>query len=129
MVENFDEWNECKKRLDHAESVDAHVCREGEVWWCALGVNIGDEEDGKNEAFERPVLIFRIFNKRLAWIVPLTSKYKNGAYYYPFIHDGDGFAAILSQIRIVSTKRLYRRIYCMPSDCFRAIREKIRALI
>jgi len=36
---------------------------EGEVWWTALGVNIGHEIDGKNEFCERPVVILKKIDK------------------------------------------------------------------
>ena len=48
---------------------------------CTLGKNIGDEEDGKTEDFERPPLIFRKFNKNLLFILPLSSKIKENNEY------------------------------------------------
>lgn len=33
--------------------------REGEVWFCALGVNVGFEQDGRGGSFLRPVIISR----------------------------------------------------------------------
>jgi hypothetical protein len=29
--------------------------REKEIWWACLGANIGFEQNGKNENFERPI--------------------------------------------------------------------------
>ena len=60
MEKDFDRWNE-KKKYTHKREFADHV-HEREVWWSALGVNIGVEIDGKHENFERPVLVVRKFN-------------------------------------------------------------------
>ncbi|MFA5871014.1 MAG: hypothetical protein WC842_03995 [Candidatus Paceibacterota bacterium] len=54
---DFDSWNIQKKKINTREKVI--FCNIREIWWCSLGVNIGSEEDGKNELFERPVLILK----------------------------------------------------------------------
>ena len=56
--------------------------REGEIWWVNLGANIGHEEEGKNDNFERPILILKKFNKHLLWAIPLTTQIKEGNLYY-----------------------------------------------
>jgi len=61
MNKDFDKWNKRKKRI-HEGSFDDFV-HAREVWWCAVGVNIGVEADGKHTNFERPVLIIRKFSK------------------------------------------------------------------
>lgn len=39
---------------------------EREIWWCSLGVNIGFEQDGTNDLFERPVLVIKKIQPRRA---------------------------------------------------------------
>jgi len=58
-IKRFDEWIKQKKKLDSHDSTDSLYVKEREVWWISIGVNVGAEIDGKNELFERPVLIFR----------------------------------------------------------------------
>jgi mRNA interferase MazF len=58
------------------------VFQEREVWWCNIGVNIGDEEDGKSEFFSRPVLIIHKFNKKVFWGIPLTAQVKDNPNYH-----------------------------------------------
>ncbi len=58
MQKDFDRWNNQKKVIQQLNN-QGILFSEREVWWCALGENIGDEENGKNELFERPVLIIR----------------------------------------------------------------------
>jgi mRNA-degrading endonuclease toxin of MazEF toxin-antitoxin module len=108
---NFDAWNECQKIIDAKKS--GPPCREGEIWWCSIGINIGSEQDGKNEQFERPALIVLKINKNVVWILPLSSKIKGGKYRASL--ETLSSEVILSQIRTISTKRIIRRI-CRISD-------------
>ncbi len=119
MEKDFDRWNEKKKRIHIADFAD--FVNEREVWWCALGLNVGVEADGKHDNFERPVLVVRKFNKDSVLIVPLTSHPKDNPYYIPFKHEGREFAAIISQMRLISTNRLLRLIYKMDNSVFKTV--------
>ncbi|MBI2097710.1 MAG: type II toxin-antitoxin system PemK/MazF family toxin [Candidatus Vogelbacteria bacterium] len=57
--------------------------------------------------------------------VPLTTKLEDNPYYFTFIHHGIIFAVILSQIRLLSTNRLTRRIRRVDSNIFKKIKDKI----
>lgn len=120
---DFDGWNQKKKALQ-AEDFQRFV-HEREIWWCSIGLNIDDEEDGKNEQFERPVLIIKKFNRHIVLAVPLTTKPKNNKYYFSFEHDEVQFAAIMSQLRLLSTKRLSRRVRRINQNLFNEIKKKI----
>ena len=37
------------------------IFKRGEIWWCSLGFNVGEEIFGKGNKFTRPVLIFKKF--------------------------------------------------------------------
>jgi mRNA interferase MazF len=124
MQKDFDMWNSKKK--DIQQNKFTGFVNEREIWWCSLGLNIGDEEDGKNSGFERPVLVIKKFNRGLVLTIPLTTRIKNNPYYFVFIHDGVEFAAILSQLRLLSTKRFLRRIRKMNSDEFIKLKEGIK---
>src|SRR3989344_2648789 len=116
MQKDFDGWNTIKKEVN--ESIFADYIHEREVWWCSLGINIGFEEDGKNASFERPVLILKKFSKEVVLIVPLSTKVKNHPYHFPHLHYGQEYSALLSQVRVISTKRLLRKIYEMDNSIF-----------
>ena len=92
--------------------------REREIWWIALGANVGFEQDGKHNYFERPVLIFRKFNKDLFWAFPLTTKSKTGKFYFSFPLLGQQRALIFSQLRVLSAKRLRRRVSKVSDTIF-----------
>ena len=103
--------------------------RKKEIWWCALGLNIGFEQDGKNNNFERPVLVLKKFNKDVLWILPLTSSNKTGKYYFQFEYNGNMYSIILSQIRLISSKRLLRKLRMFPDIEFEKIRELVKKLV
>jgi mRNA interferase MazF len=107
---DFDKWNEEKKEINLKEVSYNFFFYEREVWWSSLGVNVGIETDGKNENFERPVLIIKKFNGNMVWVLPLTSKEHKGFYYQKINYDSGVSWAHLSQIRTISTKRLLRKV-------------------
>lgn len=124
----FVEWTKLKLRL-HLSGDEPVYFREKEIWWASLGANIGYEQDGKNDKFERPVLILKKFNKDILWVLPITSKDKTREYYYQFEHDGEKNSVILSQLRLISSKRLLRRVRIFPDKEFGEIREKLKTMI
>ena len=127
MSKDFNRWNKKKKTLNE-EEFNGFV-HEREVWWCALGVNVGVEADGKHENFERPVLILKKFNRDSVLVVPLTSRAKPNPYQWPFSHRGELYAAVISQIRLISTKRLLRRMYRMSGSGFDDIKRLVMLMI
>lgn len=127
MQKDFDKWNNRKKELDNIVFDDYVHTRE--VWWCSLGLNIGFEQDGKHNLFERPVLIIRKFSNDSVLVVPISSKIKQNIFSFNYIHGDNEFSALLSQIRLISTKRLSRKIYRMDTALFNQIHKAVRKLI
>lgn len=127
MPKDFDAWHALKKRI-HQTAFTAFV-HAREVWWCSLGLNIGTEQDGKNDAFERPVLVLRKFNRESVLVAPITSQAKRSIYRVPFTHQGIEYAVIISQIRLISTRRLHRRIFRMPEEMFSAVLAAVQRMI
>jgi mRNA interferase MazF len=126
---DFNKWNERKKMINDSAKEKDFYFKEREIWWCALGVNIGYEQDGKNDNFERPILILKIFNKEVLWMVPLTSKAQDEKYYYKFKYKDGEYSVILSQVRLISSKRLLRKIGSFPGKDFKKVRELITEFI
>ena len=127
MSKDFDLWNKEKKAV-HSRNFLSYV-HEREIWWCQLGLNVGHEEDGKNDQFERPVLVVRKWSKETVVVVPLTTKIKRNGYHFVFKHEEIEFAIILSQIRLVSTKRLTRRVRKMDHATFSMILDSLEQLL
>ena len=127
MTKDFQKWHTLKSEIETVYA--APLFREQEISWCSLGANVGAEEDGKNEFFERPVLIFRKFNREMFWALPMTSKKKEGKFYFSFPLRSEDRTAILSQIRMLSGKRLIRRISKISDKQFILLDDSIRALL
>ncbi|MFH1315835.1 MAG: type II toxin-antitoxin system PemK/MazF family toxin [Candidatus Uhrbacteria bacterium] len=122
---DFVNWTKLKVRIHFSKQKQKYF-KEREIWWASLGMNIGYEQDGKHNRFERPVLILRVFNFEVLWILPLTGKDKTEKHYYQFEYNGKKSSVILSQIRLISSKRLIRKIRTLPEDQFLDIKTLIK---
>lgn len=101
-------WHTNKTELNNLDR--GQYFYEREVWWIAIGNNIGDEQDGKGTDYTRPIIILRKFNHHLFWGIPLTTTGRSGRYYVSFRYKpGLISTAILSQLRAFDTKRLLKR--------------------
>ena len=128
IVKNFDKWNKKKKELSH--SIKNILPSKRQVWWLSIGLNVGAEEDGKNNNFERPILVIKVFNRQCFLGIPITSANKiNKKYYFPVIYNQNKYFLILSQIRLFSTKRLSRKIYKISSVDFLKIKKELKKVI
>ncbi len=128
IIKKFIEWTKLKIRIHIAERVI--YFREGEIWWASLGANIGHEQEGKNQNFERPIVIIRKFNQHVLWAIPLTTKLKDdNPYYHYYEFGGKKYAAVLTQLRLISSKRLLRKLGIFPNVDFKLVKEKIRNLL
>lgn len=110
-MKNFEKWHLVKSKIESLEKKE--LFREREIWWCSLGENIGFEQDGKNEQFERPVLVLKKFSHDVFLGIPMTSTQKEHPFYFSYrINDVRG-SFILSQARVLSVKRLQRKLAVM----------------
>jgi len=107
-IKQFDKWGEYEKNLDKRGAPLRFYARD--IWWCAIGVNIGSEIDGKNDDFERPVLILKRIRKDLILIVPITSTIKDYPYRITCNILNIESQILIEHIRVISTKRLLRKI-------------------
>ena len=122
-------WTKLKCRIEADPSNEVHA-KEREIWWASIGMNLGSEQNGKNERFDRPVLVIRKFTANTMLVVPMTSVDKVGSYYVTVSSDGHTTStAILSQLRTISSKRLIKKQRMLSEPEFEEIRKRIRALI
>ena len=128
MDKNFEEWN-IKKQQTHNEDKQV-LFYEREVWWCVLGTNIGVEIDGKHELFLRPVVILRKFNRDMSLIIPASSKAKLGKYHLTVsCGDGKKFYLRLSQLKAISSKRLFSKMSTIDQSSYKLLLEKVLDMI
>lgn len=132
-MKQFNEWNEVKK------SVDNHINKKvgfknRDIFYMNMGKNIGFEQDGKGKDFVRPVVIFKVFNREIFFAIPLSSQLKKSKFYYNFsFKKRDGALseniALLSQMKIFSSKRLLNKIGTMNIDDFEKMKESFKCLL
>lgn len=128
ITKDFLGWAKLKATLQKSDTLPFFY--EREIWWIAIGHNVGFEQDGKGNKYARPVLVARKFNEFLFWGIPLTSTKKNGVYYYNFRYKSKQTStAILSQLRAFDSKRLLDKDGVMNEEDFGNIQKQLRNII
>lgn len=120
---DFETWNIEKIGIDKRNHHP--YCNEREIWWCSLGINVGVEVDGKNGKFERPSLILKYINKDIVLVIPLTSKQKSDVNHCKITTVNRVSFAKISQIRVISTKRLLRKINTLEIGEFNRVKDML----
>jgi len=123
-VKRFKLWAKLKRKINDQRTIPEGY-KEREIWWMSLGHNIGVEEDGKNENFDRPILIVKGFSKYQLWGVPLSTTTKRGKYYYPIVVNGNVSAVLLSQLRTLDTRRFISKYGMLNQKDFAEIKSKL----
>lgn len=127
MKKDFNGWNEQKKRLDVAGNKLYH---ERQIWWCSLGANVGFEQDGTGKEFERPILILKGMSRTTCYAVPLTTSTKQHPLRIPIGEvEGKQATALMSQMRLIDTKRLVNKIGFLDQKTFERIRKAAREML
>jgi mRNA interferase MazF len=127
MEKDFDKWNKKKKRLD-AHDYNPPLVSEGDLWWCAVGENVGVEASGKSIHFTRPVIVLKKFGRLGFFGIPTTTKKREGSWYVSFMHQGVDETAMLSQARIFSYKRLDKKMGTLDEEDFKNVKEAFTRL-
>jgi mRNA interferase MazF len=115
----FEDWIEVK--IDLNKRVKVPLFNQRDIWWVALGQNIGHEQNGKSKYFSRPVLIVRKLSKNMAICVPLSTKIKVNTVTYNFTFQNDYISANPTQLRVIDTKRFYKRMGTISKPDFESI--------
>lgn len=127
MEKDFNKWNELKQKIDQNQR--QLIFKERDVWWCSVGINVGHEENGKNEFFTRPVLVVRKFNRQLFLGIPLTTKLKDNKFYHKINFKDKEQCAMLSQIKVFESKRMRKRMGELPGNELNLIKKAISDIV
>ena len=68
-MKDFDRWNTGKKKI-HDEGTQK-LFHEREIWWASFGINIGREQDGRGDNFERPIVVLKTLSPDTFMCLPL----------------------------------------------------------
>ena len=128
MKKDFDNWNKKKRRIDNQPGMPFFHTRE--IWWCSLGVNIGFEQDGSGGEYDRPVIILKKMSAQTCFAIPLTTSTND----HPLrpsvgIIEGKEARALLSQMRLIDSKRLIRKIGYLDGEIFKQIRKAAKGML
>ena len=126
MQKDFDKWHKLKVIIENREEI---FCNTGEIWWCSIGTNIGAENSGKNDLFERPVLVAKVYNKQSILVIPITSQPKDDKYHFHLKYNNQSGWLILSHARTISSKRLQRKLHRVSTKKNEEILEALINLI
>lgn len=131
MRKNFDEWNNIKQKLQMR--VPPAYVQDREIWFCKLGANIGSEQDGVGQEFLRAVIVVKRLSKSVCIVVPLTTKCKQDDFHFTFLFKRkkriQRSSAIVSQVKLIDTKRFVYRIGVVTLKDFKEIKEKLIQLL
>ncbi len=122
----FQEWFKLKLTLWTKPS--KVIFKQGEIWWCSLGMNVGEEEYGKGPQFTRPVLIFRKFTNNSFMGLPLTTQEKTGTWYVETELGGIKRKVMLNQARLLDKKRLTSKVGVLDKKQFNEVRVRFLKL-
>lgn len=126
---DFDNWCHQKKQL-HAITPTL-VFKEGEVWWCSVGANVGSEVLGKGPKFTRPVIVLKKLSQEACIVVPVTSQRPKqlGTWYHAMhFNERDQFV-MMHQLRMVSVRRFGSRMVELPEADFTGLKTAIKGLL
>jgi mRNA-degrading endonuclease toxin of MazEF toxin-antitoxin module len=127
-MDEHERWNKVKQSID--KKTGQVFFKEREIWWMTLGQNVGHEENGKNEYFERPVLILKVVSHYLLIGIPITSKNKDQYYKFCIGKNNDIHQyAIWTQLRVLSSKRLIRKECTVGYEYFQQLRAIIKSFL
>lgn len=127
MFKRFSEWIKVKEKLHFSSNVFP-LFKEGEIWWCSVGDNVGTEINGKSKDFTRPVLIFRRFSRESFFALPLTSKNKSGIWFTQILFKQKPQTIVLNQGRTLNARRLHSLMGQIDEKNFSKIKDDFRRL-
>lgn len=128
MHKDFNKWNIKKQFLqdNKSKSVKFHA---RDVWWCSYGVNLGSEQDGVGDNFERLCVVVKKLSPTTCIALPLSTKEKLEMFQVKVIvKEKIGFV-LLDQVRVIDAKRLLRKVGYLDKVEFEIVRTKLKGLL
>ena len=122
IVKKFLSWIGLKEKIEIQVNTPP-LLSEGDLYWCMVGENVGIEVSGKSTLFTRPVVVLKKFG-RLGFLgIPTTTKEREGSWYVTFMHKGQRETAMLSQARVLSYKRLGKKMGTLDQTDLKNVKE------
>lgn len=119
-------WSDYSKELNNRR---IPFFKEKEVWWTAIGINIGHEENGKGEQYVRPVLVLKKFGRATFLGVPFSTSLNTHKLDIEFQLNGRLNKALISQQRTYDARRLLTKIGKLDQELFDRIRKTAKDIL
>jgi mRNA-degrading endonuclease toxin of MazEF toxin-antitoxin module len=129
-MKEFDEWNIRKQSLQYNEKpyIKFHA---RDVWWCSYGVNLGSEQDGVGDNFERLCVVVKKLSGSTFVALPLSTKEKLPDFQVKVkvIVKGKVGYVLLDQVRVLDVKRMLRKVGYIDKVEFEIMRSRLKNLL
>jgi len=126
-MKNYSEWIEKQIELEGIKKRPKFL--KGEVWRSSIGLNIGNEIDGKNRFFWRPVLVISKLSKTMLLAVPLTSQGKESVHKLPITFLDSQRYALVTQFRTLDSKRLIQKMGNLEEAEIEKVKKELMKMI
>jgi len=126
-TELFNSWNLKQQELDSKKR--KLLFKEGEIWWCSIGMNVGQEVYGKGKNFSRPVIILKKLSHNFCIILPITTKGSRGMGLHALYTNKKERWIMMNQMRSISANRLYARESEMTEEDFIVLKKSVAQLL
>ena len=121
-ISDFKDWFKLIVLLWTRKS-DKLFFKQGDIWWCSIGMNLGEEIFGKGKKFTRPVLVFKKFTSNSFLGLPLTTQKKTGSWYTKITINNEDRWVILNQARIFDKKRFTNKIASLDIKDYKKVKK------
>ena len=126
--QNLDKWNKVKKGTEK-ENIKIYY-KERDIFWTRLGENIGFEQNGKGDEFQRPVIVLKRYTNDIFLGIPLSTTKRDGSFFFQFSFlENKISTALLVQHKLYSKKRLIKKIGMINKNDFQNLKIKLYDLI
>jgi len=126
-MKRFFEWFGLKERL-HETAHQPPLVSQGDIWWASVGENVGSEINGKNTLFSRPAIILKKLAHGFYFVIPTTTKIRDGSWYVLFRHQEKEMAACLHQARAIDYRRLSSKLGTLDDEDFKRVKSGFHLL-
>jgi UDP-N-acetylbacillosamine transaminase len=128
MNNKFNNWNKLKQNI-HQKDIKINI-KERNVYFISMGQNVGTESYGKGELFLRPVIVYKKISHNSFVGIPLTSKIKDGSYYFTFNRkNGKKNTAMLNQMKTFDSKRVVSFNGTISKNVYRDLKSQLATFL
>ena len=124
---NFSAWMPIKEATHNKGALRSF--KEGDVWWCRIGENVGSEICGKGRDFLRPVVVINKLSKNNFIGVPFTSREHFGSWYVELVFKNKKQYAVVAQVENISVYRLHHKMGELPEFDLRNVLDGLHNLL